>query len=369
MVTAFIIDDDKPSIKILEFFLTDYSEVTVTSSFTDPVEALEAFKKASPQIVFLDINMDRMNGMEVAKQIRLTHPDTAIVFTTAYDSFAVEAFEVNAADYIVKPILKDRFDKTMDRLLSGPLLTSRDKNLQITCFGNFQIVGPDGQPIKWRTEKSKELAALLIFHNSQTVTRDEIIDLMWPETALDRAVHYLHNSIYYMRKSFENNKLDEALRIAGTYSILIDDRVDNDLKTFNTLYAKPEKDLETLEQLYALLSRDFMKGEDWGWATAQRDAFARSYTEVALKLGKGYFLNKDFSRAAEVLSGAYQKNPYDEAVTVMLIKLYIATGQKIKAVKHYSDYAALIKSELGINPGRYLREIIAAEQKPAPAKL
>lgn len=369
MLKVFIIDDDMPSIKIIEYFLSDYQDVAIEGRFTNPLEALKQLEEAEPELVFLDINMSQLCGMEVAKKILNRSPGTLIVFTTAYDNFAVDAFEVNASDYLVKPIMKARFDKAMERILSSEIKPEPENKLYISCFGKFQVYRQNEEPIRWRTEKSKELAALLISNSGQTMTRDEIIELIWPDTELDRAIHYLHNSIYYMRKSLENYHVRRtAVKICGSYSVIIDDTVENNLDKFTQLYAKPEKDLQALEDLSTILSRDFMEGEDWGWTIGPRESYAKKNIEIAMKLSKSYFLHREYGKAAEVLQKAYQKSPYDETLTVMLIKLYIATGQKIKAVKHYGDYSALIKNELGISPGKYLRELIAAGTTKPPKR-
>lgn len=359
MLRVYIVDDDLPSIKIIEYFLKTYDMVEVVGTFTNPLNALENFLADSPQLVFLDINMGQMNGMDAAERFIGINPETDIIFTTAYDHFAVDAFEINAADYLVKPIIKARFDKSMDRILRKSDRENPDKQLCINCFGKFSICMQNEEPIKWRTEKSKELAALLIYNDGRVVSRDEIIELLWPETDIDRAIRYLHNSIYYIRKSLESCAIGRSsIKISGSYSMLIADHVSYDYRTFNALSGKAEKDARVLEELIALSSNDFMEGEDWSWAVIERENIEEKCLDTIVKLSTLLIRNKDYGKAEEILKRAYNKNPYDERITTLLIKLYINANQKIKAMMHFNTYSELIQNELGIHPGKFIKELI-----------
>jgi two-component system LytT family response regulator len=362
MLKAFIIDDDMPSIKILEYFLKEYDIVEIAGCFTDPLTALEQFKEKMPQLVFLDINMHQLNGMDTALRIIEMNPDTDIIFTTAYDNFAVDAFEINAADYIVKPIIKARFDKSMERIIkktqNAPVTNGK---LYIRCFGKFSIYWQNKEPIKWRTEKSKELAALLICSGGQEVTRDEIIEHLWADTDMDRAIHYLHNSIYYIRKSFSDYGIDRSyLKISGNYSVVMGDDVECDYERYSAVLKSTDKSIEMHKTLTMLCRFDFMEGEDWNWAVLERESFAGKCIDAARSLCKYYMENKNYSEAELVLKQVYSKDPYDETVTAMLIKLYVETNQKLKAIKHFNEFSSLIKNDLGIHPGKYIKELIGS---------
>lgn len=361
MLRAYIIDDDPPSLKIVGYFLRDYQAVEVVGTFTNPLEALTRFEQDKPQLIFLDINMAPMNGMELANKLLDISPGTDIIFTTAYDHFAVSAFELNASDYLVKPIMKERFDKSMERIIKKHGRTADIQDtLSIRCFGKFSIFFNKLEPIKWRTEKSKELAALLMYHAGREVSRDEIIEQLWPETDADRAIHYLHNSIYYIRKSFEEYGISGAvMKISGTYTFTVSDEVDSDLDRFRTLTAIESKDSAAMESLLSICRAGFMVGEDWNWASLERGAIEEKYLNLVVKLSAQYLKSKDFTKAEELLKEAYTRAPFDERITTLLIKLYISANQKIKAMMHFNEYTELIRDELGIHPGKFIKDLIA----------
>ena len=109
-----IADDEPPAIKRLEVLLTALSQVTVVGSVSDGVQAVEAIERLRPDVVLLDIQMPGKSGMAVAADLEpLTRPE--IIFVTAFEHFAPDAFDVEAADYLLKPVRFDRLRQAIDR--------------------------------------------------------------------------------------------------------------------------------------------------------------------------------------------------------------------------------------------------------------
>ncbi|MDQ7052300.1 MAG: response regulator transcription factor [candidate division KSB1 bacterium] len=113
-VRALIVDDEKPARDLLKEYLQDVPAIAVIGECATGREAVKAINQQKPDLVFLDIQMPGLSGFEVL--LRLEHlPD--IIFTTAYDQYAIRAFEVNAIDYLLKPFSRDRFQKAVQRAL------------------------------------------------------------------------------------------------------------------------------------------------------------------------------------------------------------------------------------------------------------
>ena len=110
-----LVADDEPALRAdLERLLADaWPELVVAASVGDGAAALEALTRLQPDVAFLDIRMPPPSGLEVARRVG---PDTAVVFVTAYDEHAVEAFERAAVDYLVKPVSAARLRETVERL-------------------------------------------------------------------------------------------------------------------------------------------------------------------------------------------------------------------------------------------------------------
>jgi DNA-binding LytR/AlgR family response regulator len=113
MIRAFVVDDERLAVQRLTGLLAETGRVTVAGSATDPQEALEALRRADVDVVFLDIQMPEMTGLELVEQLDRNIP---VVFTTAYDRYALEAFEVNSIDYLLKPVESARLGRALDKL-------------------------------------------------------------------------------------------------------------------------------------------------------------------------------------------------------------------------------------------------------------
>ena len=111
-IKSIIIDDEELGRKIIREFLAVHPEVKVLAECQDAHQALEAIQKYHPDLLFLDVQMPEINGFELLEMLE-TIP--SVIFSTAYDRYALKAFEVNAIDYLLKPFDQERFDKALSR--------------------------------------------------------------------------------------------------------------------------------------------------------------------------------------------------------------------------------------------------------------
>lgn len=353
MLRAVLIDDERPAIRELEYFLKEYPILEVTETFINPLEAIEKLAVINPELVFLDINMPQLQGMDAASRILDLCPDSDIIFVTAYDHYAVEAFELHALDYLLKPLSTGRFHKTIQRVLAKNHFTEERliKKLRIKGLGSFEIGWDGKESIKWRSEKTKELFAFLLHKRGQIISKDVLLETLWFDCNVEKAVHQLHNGIYYIRKTLKEHGIDRSLiKIEGNYCLQVSDDVELDIENFQKQYAglNEAENKKEMERLLALYNGEYMGGSDWNWAELEREMYAKQYSEINLRLAKMHIENKDFARAENCLLNAYKQDPFDESITILLLELYKMTGDKIKATKHFSEYVKLLKEELGI---------------------
>ena len=113
-LSCIIVDDEPLAVKLLESFVTKTPDLELLASFTDSVEAINAVREQRPDLLFLDIQMPDLNGLELSKMIPET---TRIVFTTAFEQYALEGFRINALDYLLKPISYAEFLESCNRAL------------------------------------------------------------------------------------------------------------------------------------------------------------------------------------------------------------------------------------------------------------
>lgn len=105
-LTCIIVDDEPLAVKLMESFVAKTTDLKLLGSFTDSVEAINAVKEQKPNLLFLDIQMPDLNGMELAHMIPT---ETRVIFTTAFKEYAFESYEVSALDFLLKPIRYNKF--------------------------------------------------------------------------------------------------------------------------------------------------------------------------------------------------------------------------------------------------------------------
>lgn len=120
-ITCVIVEDEIPSAEELKFILASYNYLELIGMAHDGESALEIIKKLEPDVVFMDINIPVINGVELAGKVKELKKETDIVFITAYEEHALKAFEINAVDYVLKPFDEERIDLTVNRLKSKRL--------------------------------------------------------------------------------------------------------------------------------------------------------------------------------------------------------------------------------------------------------
>ncbi len=113
MVKTILIDDESLAREVVKHYLKDFPDIEVVAECADGFEALKAIAIHKPDLIFLDVQMPKINGFEV---LELLEEVPAVIFTTAFDEYALKAFEVNAIDYLLKPIAQDRFEQAMKRV-------------------------------------------------------------------------------------------------------------------------------------------------------------------------------------------------------------------------------------------------------------
>lgn len=149
-MNVIIIDDEPLGRSIVKEYLSSYNEIKIIAECNDGFEGLKAVQQHEPDLIFLDIQMPKITGFEM---LELIENPPAVIFTTAFDEYAIKAFESNAIDYLLKPFSKERFDKAMHKYASQqkPTLQKTESVLESAAQSPVQqnrIVVKDGSKIK-----------------------------------------------------------------------------------------------------------------------------------------------------------------------------------------------------------------------------
>src|ERR1700761_169223 len=154
MIRALIIDDEPLARMVVLEYLQPFEQIQVIQECNDGFEGLKAIQQHQPDLIFLDVQMPKINGFEM---LELVDKAPAVIFTTAFDEYAIKAFEAHAVDYLLKPFSRDRFNKAIEKFLASapapdaPANKETEKLLEYTAQSPAQherIVVKTGTKVK-----------------------------------------------------------------------------------------------------------------------------------------------------------------------------------------------------------------------------
>ena len=179
-MTILLVDDEELQLLRLENEVKKVvpSDATILS-FSNSSKFLKDHKEDKIDIAFLDIEMPGMNGISLAKELKKINPLVNIIFVTAYNDYALEAYKIHASGYLSKPVSAEKIKKELDAL-RYPIEFKGEKKLQIKCFGNFEIFR-NGEPVKFSYQKSKEVFAYLVDREGSVINVNELNAVLWEE--------------------------------------------------------------------------------------------------------------------------------------------------------------------------------------------
>ncbi len=147
-MNVIIIDDEILARNIIKEYLETDRDIKIVAECEDGFEGLKAIQQFQPDLIFLDIQMPKINGFEL---LELIEEPPAVIFTTAFDEYAIKAFEINAVDYLLKPFSKERFEKAIIKYKESSNVPKTQKVLETAAQNTLQqnrVVVKDGNKIK-----------------------------------------------------------------------------------------------------------------------------------------------------------------------------------------------------------------------------
>lgn len=290
MLKAMLVDDEKIALDVLEILLNEIGGVEVAARSQLASDALKQAEGIQPDLIFLDIEMPGMNGLSAGKQLAERCPDAEIIFVTAYHQYALEAFDVRAIDYLLKPVAKERLQESLRRFerlrrkRSGTVGSVRPEaaarpaagasDIRLRMMGSLELCGSDGKPVTWRTKKTKELFAYLWCHQGVPVYRDHLLDELWPDAGLDKAQALLHTTLYNLRSMLKAGGFPNKVEFGDERYRMSAEEIVSDVRR---LEAALDGEPCDMPELLALYRGDFLEMEHYGWANARRLELRRKY--------------------------------------------------------------------------------------------
>ena len=167
------VDDEKNALEGLESALKRELPEACIHAFRSGKDALDFAGKTPCTVAFLDIELRDMNGLELAKKLKDIQGKMNIVFVTGYSEYAIDAFDVHASGYLLKPVTPAKVQDAMENLRIPPAESTHRKRVRIQCFGNFEIF-VDGVPLRFTRRQTKELLALLVDRKGAIMNTEQL---------------------------------------------------------------------------------------------------------------------------------------------------------------------------------------------------
>lgn len=375
MLRVMIVEDERPILGLMELLVGRHPMLEAVGAFASPLTALERFEDLKPDAVFLDVEMPRMNGIELADKLLAIDEDVQVVFTTAYPNYAVDAFRVSAVDYLLKPVTPDALERVVARLAKNHAMRSvtqtppkQAEHPPVRCLGTLETRTADGRTMSWPTRKTEELFAYLLAYPDRLAGKWQLADLLWPEMDEERAIHNLHNTVYRLKKSLKEAGLpvdvthtNEGYRMQAPQGFSdLENLRDAAGKLAGVAGIADEEAAAAAERAFRAYRGELFGGKDYAWSAGVAAEAASQCRTLARRLA-GWHRESGggLDAAKEVLRAFVAHSPLDEDMNAELLRLYSDGGEAGMFRSHFERYARLLDAELGIAPSAELKELAA----------
>lgn len=351
-----LIDDEPLALSLLQTHLERLPGIEVLGAYTNPLIGMKEAIERPVDILFLDIDMPEINGIELAGQLLEKKPNLYVVFVTAYDEYAVQAFELNAMDYLVKPLRAERLKEAVYRVEKRmKMITSqsnpKNDHVYIRTAKSLSIQVNDEAPhvIQWRTSKTKELFLYLLQHQNEKFTKGMIQELLWPEGDPQKTSTQLYTTVYLIRVTLRKyGTAFELQSIDGGY-LLATNNVTVDVKRWEETNAQLghvtlENYLETMTHLEQFL-HPYLEEADYDWIESERYRLELLWQEKAIRLADFLFDHQLYRESEIWYRHILQRFPIHEDTQFSLMKLMREIGNETEVGRLYDALAADLLKE------------------------
>ncbi|MCL2047701.1 MAG: response regulator [Defluviitaleaceae bacterium] len=218
-MNVIIVDDERNAGENLQTKIEQIPAIKETTVFNNPRTALNFAEHNAIDIAFLDIEMPEISGIEMARQLKGINPKINVVFVTAYNNYAVDAFKVSASDYLIKPATIECINDALAQLrypVSPPI-----PHIRIQTFGHFEVF-VDGEALHITRSKAKELLAYLVDKRGTSVGAAHIAAILWEDKAYDRSLQkQTQTVITHLIKILKEAGIDDII-VRGWNSLSLD---------------------------------------------------------------------------------------------------------------------------------------------------
>ena len=183
-MTILAVDDEYYALELMKHALEEVAGGSTVYLCRDARGALQTAREVQIDVAFLDIHLAEMNGIELARELKLLNPKVNIVVATGFSEYMKEGIDLRMSGYVLKPVTPEAIRTELENL-RNPIEWSPEKRIKILTFGNFDVF-VDGQPLKFERKQAKEILAYLVDKRGTSATYSELAAMLWEDEDYDR---------------------------------------------------------------------------------------------------------------------------------------------------------------------------------------
>lgn len=359
---ALLIDDEVLALDVLEIELNKLDDIEIVGKYQDPELAFNDLAKLEVEVIFMDMNMGEVHGIELAEKVKKAYSHIEVIFVTAHAEFALEAFEVNAIDYLLKPVNLNRLRKAVLKTTEKLALNKIRKDIAIQTtedlyaytMKSFRFLDSKGNVIKWRTRKVKELFVYLLHY--RPAHKAKIIEDLWPDSDVSKSMVLLHTTVYHLRKLLKENGLVDPLKLVNdSYILSLTFQCDFiELEEQVQSNVTPENVIKVLE----LYQGDYLEEDNYEWAMEIQQTMKQSVLQFLEKfIDEPKFQDKHPFLVEDSLEKMLEIDLYNETNMLKLMKHYSRVGNRQRMEELYEIIRERLEVDLSIHIPNEIEEL------------
>lgn len=255
--------------------------------------------------------------------------------------------------------------RNQQKIINAHKEESNDKpELFLYFFGKFRVLRPNAcRPLKWRTSKTEELFAFLLQKENQYISKDEILEALWPELELDKATKNLHTTIYNLKKDLKSVDVNFQLELVNGFYCFDSHNYYSDLVELKNLVKTTVNPYDSfdatsameIEQVILLYKGDYLAENGYPWATSQSAFYRHQFEKFAFDLARHHFFKHDYPSTKRVLTKLIDIDNLNEIYHELLLNVFLFDDDYVSFVRHYDHLKVLLQNELGQLPNASIR--------------
>lgn len=365
-MNVILVDDEPLALDFLRRQLTEIKDIKIAGAYVNPKEGMDAIVREDVDVVFLDIQLPVLDGVELARRVLEKKPNLLIVFVTAFEQYAVDAFEINAVDYLVKPIQRNRLKETIERVRktlakagsSDEKVARRPLRLFMCKQFHVEEENESRVSFSWRTARTQELFLFLLQHRNKVVHKEQIAEMLWEDVDLEKAFAQLYTTVYHIRNELKKFGDHFKLENASSGYILHVHHVEIDVhmweEAVRSLPPLNEQTVIVYEQAMELYRASYLSDHHYVWALPEAERLDQLWIRTALEVGKYFDQQGRGKEAYEWYQDICVRYPAVEEAHFAVMKQLAKEKKSLYVHQQYAMLEHSLKEELGLGPSAYV---------------